>query len=1839
MGAKFGQRRSSGDPWFKALKQPSGPSRVFKVQIRHTSIRSIAAILTTAALVVGISGVTAIGAAAAQSTVGSSLRLANSVLPTVANHELQPVPTPDSAMSLPLTLTLTLNRSSQSGFDAYLNAVQNPSSSSYRRFLKQSTLTRLFGPTEAAYNSVLSWLHSEGFALVEGSTDHLTITVRGNRSDAVRAFDTPINTYMEGSRDIYANTKNPELPATIASEVHSVTGLSDESQPTATPASSPRSYGTKSTSPDPISSNPVESILSRIPSVGGVTNIGTPAQPELVYTAVILAYLKCYLDGEPPPDVAELLDIVGEGAFWQFFLGLGIFHALAPSKSGVPNVVVELANFEDCLESYAHQINFEPAKHPFANGPSAQTSITQKTNAARTLVSSTTNPQKIGLLEFDTYNSSDVSNWLTLQGAGNGAMSQLSEVNVNGGVSSPGSAESEVLLDIDTVFSLDPAASTDIVVYDAPPSTSFETMFNSMIGDGDTVISNSWSQCEDQTTLAEAQSIDSILAEASAVGVSVLNGTGDEGSTCADGSTNTIGVPSDSPNATAVGGTSPKVGLGDTYAGESWWNGTTATPPTGQGGYGVSKYFARPSYQSGLTTTAGRSVPDLSVDADPNYGIEICQQDAGGCPDGRIYGGTSMATPLLAAITAALNQALGSNMGSLNATLYPLAGTSALHSAASMGTDFAHVGLGSPNVGDVYAALDHLNVGQVSATESEVAGFGAPSDGSSEGLVSVDLRDANGLAVPDKTVTLTPVNGSAVVTPASQSTDENGTAIFTVTDTVPETVNLTATDTTDGIALSTQPALPFGPPPATAGGISANPSSVANDGTSAADITVTLQNAKGQGAEGKTITLSDGATDAQITPTGATPGVTNSSGVATFTATDTQAETVTFTAVDTTDGNLPVPGSSTVTYSGDASSSCNSGAPVAENGATLAVPESGFPTGPRDLNSCDGIFGMAFDGNGDLYAADQFNGDIYKFPPGGGAASPSTLLSGSSGAEIDDLTFGTDGELYAVEPDSGSVVQLDTNTGATLRTVASGFTSPAWIATDPLTGDLFVSPGGSGTLQSNDIERISNPSGTNPQVSTYVTDPNSWVQIAFAPNGTLYAITRDNRLVSIGGTNTTQPATESTITNVPSGSVGLVLGPIGSDGSPTSVYVTGNGDVSEVALPSGTVTQLATGSAGVPVDAKAGPDGCIYGADNSEVIRVTSVNGNCDSTAASGPPQIVLSGPGVVNPSAGSQVTFTANLSNVSDPAGTPILFAVTGANTQVKLVDANSNGLASFTYSALHPGTDTVTAATTVGSATPVSNQISFTWGTGKDTSFLTLNGSQEIGAVGNPATIDANLLDISQDPPAPINGASVTVLVGAQSCTITTDATGSGSCQINPMTAGLLTVAANYGGSGSLTSSSATNSFFAGGPSTTSPPIAPAFTSAASDTVPAGTAFAFSVTTTGSPTPSITLATGSSLPPGVTLTDNGNGTATLAGTSSVPAGDYTFTIQAANGVSPNATQAFALDVTNTNVATTTSLVSSLNPSVRHQSVTFSATVTPKSGAGVPTGSITFSVDGKARPAVNLSGGKAVIKTSALSIGAHKISASYSGGGGYSGSPSPVLTQRVKAFGAPASISVENGSDQSTAVKTPFSQPLSAQVTDAFGNPVSGAVVNFKAPSSGASGVFSNGKRTTNVKTGTNGVATTSTFTANAKAGGPYSVVATTGPLTVNFGLTNTIPSKIGLSIIPDQVTVGGQSTPAIQATVSNQGSGRTTETLVVTDYLQTGMSFTGGYAITGWQCTFQSQKAICSYTKSIPPGGSADLVLYLDVAASNGTMLSNIAVLTPGGQTVTSQFEAGDF
>jgi RHS repeat-associated protein len=86
-----------------------------------------------------------------------------------------------------------------------------------------------------------------------------------------------------------------------------------------------------------------------------------------------------------------------------------------------------------------------------------------------------------------------------------------------------------------------------------------------------------------------------------------------------------------------------------------------------------------------------------------------------------------------------------------------------------------------------------------------------------------------------------------------------------------------------------------------------------------------------------------------------------------------------------------------------------------------------------------------------------------------------------------------------------------------------------------------------------------------------------------------------------------------------------------------------------------------------------------------------------------------------------------------------------------------------------------------------------------------------------------------------------------------------------------------------------------------------APSFTSAASATFDVGQLGSFTVKTTGYPAAAFTWGTGS--PSWCTWSAPSNGTITMSGTPATT-GSYSFTIQAANGLSPAATQHFTLTV-----------------------------------------------------------------------------------------------------------------------------------------------------------------------------------------------------------------------------------------------------------------------------------------------------------------------------------------
>jgi len=137
-------------------------------------------------------------------------------------------------------------------------------------------------------------------------------------------------------------------------------------------------------------------------------------------------------------------------------------------------------------------------------------------------------------------------------------------------------------------------------------------------------------------------------------------------------------------------------------------------------------------------------------------------------------------------------------------------------------------------------------------------------------------------------------------------------------------------------------------------------------------------------------------------------------------------------------------------------------------------------------------------------------------------------------------------------------------------------------------------------------------------------------------------------------------------------------------------------------------------------------------------------------------------------------------------------------------------------------------------------------------------------------------------------------------------------------------------------------------------------------------------------------------------------NGTASVT-TSALTVGSHTITVSYAGDTNFLAGVSTALTQTVNKAVTATGVSSLTNPSVFGQPVTLTAIVSAVApGAGIPSGTVTFTDGVTVLGTATLSNGTASFTTGALGVGSHSITASYGGSGNFLGSASGTLTQVV---------------------------------------------------------------------------------------------------------------------------------------------------------------------------------------------------------------------------------------
>ncbi len=722
-------------------------------------------------------------------------------------------------------------------------------------------------------------------------------------------------------------------------------------------------------------------------------------------------------------------------------------------------------------------------------------------------------------------------------------------------------------------------------------------------------------------------------------------------------------------------------------------------------------------------------------------------------------------------------------------------------------------------------------------------------------------------------------------------------------------------------------------------------------------------------------------------------------------------QSVNFTATVTTQPPGAGTPTGTVTFQINGSPFGN---PVSLNGSGQATSESISTLGANGY-SITAIF------NGSTDFAGSSN--LVNYTVGQAASSTSEVSSASSFA-----VYGQ-GITFTATVSDNSANSTGTPTGSVdfrIEGVSPGTTSQGSfsdIGANPLNGNSASSPSISSLNPgAYNVEAIyggdSNFTGSSTTISQFVTPDTTTTTLSSTVPTSVYG-----QPVSVSATVSANPPGAGT----PTGQVDFQI----VNNAPGSVAT----DLGDVPLSAGTASialpNEPAGSYTVSATYGGSPLADFQGSTNT---LLQTVNPDPTTTA------VTTS----VSPSVfGQTVTFTATVGANSPGAGTPtgtVTFSdgSTPLST-VNLAVVGGSDQASLTTSALSVGTHAITA-TYNGDPNFVTSNNSLTQTVNQDpsTTTITQNGGSEPGQpVSFTATVTAN---------APGSGTPTgTVIFELSGAPIGAPVTLSGgratSDTLTDLTPGTYAVTAVYSGDGDFLTSTGSGNQPVGLATTTTSLVASPNPSTFSQVVTLTATVSVVAPGSGTATGTVDFYNGANLL-GSALLSGGQASIT---TNSLAIGPHNLTASYVGDADFLPSQSSSLSDTVEGIPTITGLASSLNPSDYGQSVTVTATVTPQASGPNPTGTVTFR-DGSTQigtASLQNTGGvfTASISSSALSVGHHPITASYSGDSVHDGSATAAaLVQIVNQTPTTLVAHPEAKGGILTAVLTTAQGPLAGQ-------------------------------------------------------------------------------------------------------------------------------------------------------------------------------------------------------
>jgi subtilase family serine protease len=585
-----------------------------------------------------------VGASAAGAGVSGRTPLKGSaVTATARKHAVGAV-----AKSARVSFELVLKLRDASGAKSLVQAISSPGSASYRHYLTASQWESRFSPATTQVSSARAWLASEGFKVGAVSKDRITISASGTAAQVEKAFGTTLKNYKLHGHTVRMAASTMSVPASLSGNVVGALGIN---QNIATPA------------------NASASAASTRASAGAATNPFPPAPPAFItappcgssYSAKIATVTPPFGHGYPgkvPYQVCGYKPGQLRSAY-----NIGSAH----TGQGVTVAVIDAYGSSTIARDSARYFRMNDPGNPFANAHFSQLNSTPFTDEAEC----------------------DASSWLN-----------------------------EQAIDVQSVHSMAPDAHILYVGAQNCIDGLFDSEQNVIDNGLANVVTNSWGDTAGDLLedVASRTAFDDLFMLADTTGMSVLFSSGDNGDNFNLFGLSSADYPPSSPFVTAVGGTSLKVGANGQQTGQLGWatgrsfkctanvvgglaGCTKSTVNTwlpvsvngGSGGF-TSYDYTQPWYQAGVVPSALalrnealfgdvplRVEPDISMDADPSTGFLIGLHET--FPNGKVkygqtrYGGTSLASPILAGVIADADQAAGTPVGFINPAIYKLDGT------------------------------------------------------------------------------------------------------------------------------------------------------------------------------------------------------------------------------------------------------------------------------------------------------------------------------------------------------------------------------------------------------------------------------------------------------------------------------------------------------------------------------------------------------------------------------------------------------------------------------------------------------------------------------------------------------------------------------------------------------------------------------------------------------------------------------------------------------------------------------------------------------------------------------------------------------------------------------------------------------------------------------------------------------------------------------------------------------------------------------------------------------------------------------------------------------------